>query len=82
VTEELNVVLATANDTLLSIERLADETTGVVARGEGTLDQVDEVVGAAARYIAEDLTATTNELQAARRSCARKWRRWGTTPRR
>jgi phospholipid/cholesterol/gamma-HCH transport system substrate-binding protein len=64
VTEELNVVLATANDTLLSIERLADETTGVVARGEGTLDQVDEVVGAAARYIAEDLTATTNELQA------------------
>jgi phospholipid/cholesterol/gamma-HCH transport system substrate-binding protein len=27
-TEELNVVLATANDTLLSIERLADETTG------------------------------------------------------
>jgi phospholipid/cholesterol/gamma-HCH transport system substrate-binding protein len=65
VTEELNVVLATANDTLLSIERLADETTGVVARGEGTLDQVDEVVGAAARYIAEDLTGTTNELQAA-----------------
>jgi phospholipid/cholesterol/gamma-HCH transport system substrate-binding protein len=82
VTEELNVVLATANDTLLSIERLADETTGVVARGEGTLDQVDEVVGAAARYIAEDLTATTNELQAARRNCARNWRRWGTTPRR
>jgi phospholipid/cholesterol/gamma-HCH transport system substrate-binding protein len=68
VTEELNVVLATANDTLLSIERLADETTVVVARGEGTLDQVDEVVGAAARYIAEDLTATTNELQAARRN--------------
>jgi phospholipid/cholesterol/gamma-HCH transport system substrate-binding protein len=64
-TAELNVVLATANDTLISIERLADETTVVVERGEGTLDTVDEVVGAAARYIAEDLTATTNELQAA-----------------
>jgi phospholipid/cholesterol/gamma-HCH transport system substrate-binding protein len=38
VTAELNVVLATANDTLISIERLADETTVVVARGEGTLD--------------------------------------------
>jgi phospholipid/cholesterol/gamma-HCH transport system substrate-binding protein len=64
-TSELNVVLATANDTLISIERLADEATVIVGRGEGTLDNVDEVVGAATRYISEDLTATTNELRTA-----------------
>jgi phospholipid/cholesterol/gamma-HCH transport system substrate-binding protein len=64
-TAELNVVLATANDTLISIEQLATETTVIVERGEGTLDNVDEVVSAASRYISEDLTATTNALQAA-----------------
>jgi phospholipid/cholesterol/gamma-HCH transport system substrate-binding protein len=64
-TAELNVVLATANDTLISIEQLATETTAIVERGEGTLDNVDEVVSAASRYISEDLTATTNALQAA-----------------
>jgi phospholipid/cholesterol/gamma-HCH transport system substrate-binding protein len=46
-TAELNVVLATANDTLISIEGWPTETTVVVERGEGTLDTVDEVVGAA-----------------------------------
>lgn len=64
-TAELNVVLATANDTLLSIEQLADEATVVVARGEGTLDAVDAAVGEATRYVAEDLTAATQGLDAA-----------------
>jgi phospholipid/cholesterol/gamma-HCH transport system substrate-binding protein len=82
VTEELNVVLATANDTLMSIERLADETTGVVARGEGTLDQVDEVVGAARATSPRTLPRRPTSFRPARRNCARNWRRWGTTPRR
>jgi len=64
-TAELNVVLATANDALASIERLADETTVVVGRGEGTLDAVDAAIGEATRYISEDLTATTRETQTA-----------------
>jgi hypothetical protein len=45
----------------------------IVERGEGTLDNVDEVVGAASRYISEDLTATTNAAcRPQRPNCGRK----------
>jgi phospholipid/cholesterol/gamma-HCH transport system substrate-binding protein len=63
VTGELEVVLVTANDTLQSIGDLADQTRIVVARGEGSLDTVDTVVEETARYISEDLVATTDEVR-------------------
>lgn len=62
-TAELDVVLETANDTLLSIDGLATETREVVARGTATLDGVDAALGEATRYIAEDLTATTEDVR-------------------
>lgn len=62
-TADLDAVLDTANDTLRSIDGLANETRAIVARGADTLDGVDAALGEATRYVAEDLTTTTEDVR-------------------
>lgn len=64
-TGDLSEVLATTDSTIASIGDLSEEARAVVARGAGTLDGVDGVVAETRRYIAEDLTASTEELRRA-----------------
>jgi phospholipid/cholesterol/gamma-HCH transport system substrate-binding protein len=62
-TQELTVVLASADETLASIGLLADQSTAIVASGTNTLDAVQGAVGEVERFIAEDLTATATDVQ-------------------
>lgn len=63
-TAEVNIVLQSAQETLDSITRLADETTLIVQNASGTVSNIQAVTGEAQRYIAEDLTEATVEAQA------------------
>ncbi|WP_025310698.1 MCE family protein [Roseicyclus elongatus] len=62
-TRDLAVVLRSADETLISIDLLADQATGIVASGTNTLDSVQGVVTEAERYIAEDLTLATSGIE-------------------
>ncbi|MCU4653021.1 MlaD family protein [Roseibacterium sp. SDUM158016] len=62
-TSELAVVLESADETLGSITELADETTLIVQNASGTVSNIQAVTGEAQRYIAEDLTAATAEVE-------------------
>jgi phospholipid/cholesterol/gamma-HCH transport system substrate-binding protein len=62
-TRDLSVVLASANETLQSIDLLADQATAVVASGTDTLVLAQGAIAEGQRYIAEDLTAATNGIQ-------------------
>ena len=62
-TTELTTVLGTANETLASIDLLADQATAVVASGTETLDAVQGAVVEAERFIAEDLTPTAADVR-------------------
>lgn len=62
-TSELAVVLSTADETLQSIDLLADQTTAVVASGTDTLLLAQGAIEQGQRYIAEDLTAATASVQ-------------------
>ncbi len=62
-TAELNVVLASADESLNSIERLAEETTVIVTNGAGAVSSVQAVAAEAQRYITEDLTRTATLAQ-------------------
>jgi phospholipid/cholesterol/gamma-HCH transport system substrate-binding protein len=63
-TAEMNVVLSTADDTLASINNLADEATVIVQNGSGTVSALQAVMTEAQLYIAEDLSQTTEEARA------------------
>jgi phospholipid/cholesterol/gamma-HCH transport system substrate-binding protein len=62
-TRDLSVVLASANETLQSIDLLADQATAVVASGTDTLIMAQGAIAEGQRYIAEDLTAATAGVQ-------------------
>ncbi|MBF9059027.1 MCE family protein [Rhodobacterales bacterium HKCCSP123] len=62
-TQDLSVVLTSANETLLSIDLLADQATAVVASGTDTLNIAQGAIAEGQRYIAEDLTAVTAGIQ-------------------
>jgi phospholipid/cholesterol/gamma-HCH transport system substrate-binding protein len=62
-TAELNVVLASADESLNAIERLAEETTVIVTNGSGAVSSVQAVASEAQRFIAEDLARTATLAQ-------------------
>jgi phospholipid/cholesterol/gamma-HCH transport system substrate-binding protein len=62
-TQDLSVVLTSANETLQSIDLLADQATAVVASGTDTLNIAQGAIAEGQRYIAEDLTAVTTSVQ-------------------
>lgn len=64
VSSELTGVLGTADATLASIGELSDEAKTVVARGAESLDSMQSTIAQTERYIAEDLTGTTEDLRA------------------
>jgi len=62
-TGALTDVLATADDTLVSIGDLAEETRQVLSVGAATMSTAQGVIIEAERYITEDLTGTTTEMR-------------------
>ncbi|MDG4648520.1 MlaD family protein [Roseibacterium sp. SDUM158017] len=62
-TAEMNIVLASADETLNSIDSLAEEATVIVQNGSGTVSAVQAMVSEAQRYIGEDLSRTTTQMQ-------------------
>jgi phospholipid/cholesterol/gamma-HCH transport system substrate-binding protein len=62
-TAEMNVVLQSADETLVSIDTLADEATVIVQNGSGTVSALQAVMADAQLYIAEDLSRTTDEAR-------------------
>jgi phospholipid/cholesterol/gamma-HCH transport system substrate-binding protein len=62
-TQDLSLVLSTANETLGGIGQVAADARGLVESGTGTLSAADGLIAEAQRYIAEDLSTTTAEAQ-------------------
>lgn len=62
-TGALTDVLATADDTLVSIGDLAEEARQVLSVGVTTMGDAQGVIIEAERYITEDLSATTTEMR-------------------
>lgn len=61
-TRDLSVVLASADETLQSIDLLADQATAVVASGTDTLNLAQGAIAEGRRYVAEDLSALTDDV--------------------
>lgn len=62
-TNELAVVLGTADEALASVGLLADQSTAIVASGTDTLDAFQGALGEVERYVSEDLTAISGDVQ-------------------
>jgi len=62
-TEDLSLVLSTANETLGGIGQLAYDARVVVEGGTETLETADAMLTEAQRYITEDLSTATAEAQ-------------------
>jgi len=63
-TEDLSLVLSTANETLGGIGQLAYDARVVIEGGTETLDTADAMLTEAQRYVTEDLSTATAEAQA------------------
>ncbi|WP_284266524.1 MlaD family protein [Roseicyclus amphidinii] len=61
-TRDLSVVLSSADETLQSIDLLADQATAVVASGTDTLNLAQGAIAEGRRYVAEDLSALTDDV--------------------
>jgi phospholipid/cholesterol/gamma-HCH transport system substrate-binding protein len=62
-TQDLSLVLSTANETLGGFGQVAADARGVLESGAETLTSADGLIAEAQRYIAEDLSATTAGAQ-------------------
>lgn len=62
-TNELAVVLGTADEALASVGLLADQSTAIVASGTDTLDALQGALGEVERYVSEDLAAISGDVQ-------------------
>lgn len=62
VTSKAETLFATADDMLISIKELAEESQTTVATGTKTLEQTTETLAKAETFIEKDLTATTQQL--------------------
>ncbi|RUS63128.1 MCE family protein [Pseudorhodobacter sp. E13] len=62
VTSKAERLFATADDMLISIKELAEESQTTVATGTKTLEQTTETLAKAETFIEKDLTATTQQL--------------------
>ncbi|MCK0150057.1 MlaD family protein [Marivita sp. S6314] len=60
---DLTGVLQSADDTLVSIGDLSTQATSVLASGQAALDNAQTVIAASERYVAQDLTAMTEDLR-------------------